>query len=129
MPDIDIAFLGKDRAASALAAQDFRRQVVAAGVPPAAVVFKRSNAEEMSGPDIIGLLVGAIAAAKPFVETTGTVLGGIQIAMAIYGICVKERCAVRITMGDRSIELTRGEIEVEQLRSIIDEFANAAAAK
>ncbi len=115
MPEIEFSFPGSDSAKASQLAKELRRGLIDAGVPAFAISMQRADPTHMNTADLVQILIGV----------AGLMLQGTSFALDIREMIKREKCSVRIKTEKGAIELGPGEVDLEQLRVIINEAFNA----
>jgi hypothetical protein len=115
MDSIEFSFPGMSSAAASRAAQSLRAKLIAEGVAPSRLHVKRDDPSAMDTGGNLWLDIlhwGALT-----VEI-------VSIANTVYDLCRREKGGFSFRIGDKRIEVSPGEIDVEKLMAAMMKAIN-----
>jgi hypothetical protein len=120
---IEISFPGKELGDSTQLARELRDKLRGDGVPDAALSIMRERTDTMDLGTVLHLALQYVE----HVTTPATLMVEMAtITYNVYELCFREHCGLKVKVGGHILEFGPGEIELEKLRTVLDEAFNAA---
>jgi len=119
----EISFSGKEVAESTQLARELRKQLRSEGVPDTAMSIERQRSDTMDLGSSFHLSAEFFHNAA---ATTALAIHLGSIVHAVYEVCFRAHCGLKVKIANQVIEFGAGEIDLQKLRALLEEAANVA---